>query len=111
MIYLISFFIFSILLNIFLTWYLYKVLGKLLYTADNLGDLYVVFRIYDDFVTSLYGMDMFYGEPMLQELVIKTKFVLEEIEKFEDIYGLTTDIERLEEDLHDDKTIATETPA
>jgi hypothetical protein len=44
-------------------------------------------------------MDMFYGEPILQELVGKIKFIREEIERFEEIYELTTDIELLEEEL------------
>jgi hypothetical protein len=101
MMYLITALIFSVIANIFMAWYVYKVLTKLLYTSDNLGDLYVVFRVYEDFVSSLYGMDMFHGEPILEELFHKIKFVREEIEKFEEIYGLTTDIVALEEDLED----------
>ena len=69
-----------------------------------MGDLYVVFRMYEGFVSSMYGMDMFYGEPIIQELLIKTKFVREELEKFEDVYNLTTDIEAIEEELVNDRT-------
>jgi len=104
MIYLIIGLILSVILNILLAWYVFKVLAKLLYTSDNLGDLYVVFRMYEDFVSSMYGMDMFYGEPIIQELLIKTKFVREELEKFEDVYNLTTDIEVIEEELVNDRT-------
>ena len=111
MIYLIGIFCLSVILNIFLIWYVYKLLAKLLYTSDNLGDLYVVFRIYEDFIGSLYSMEMFYGEPYLEELMRKTKFVREELEKFEDIYGLTTDVERLEEDLDDTTNSAAEEEA
>ena len=93
---------FSILLNVGLLWYLYRVLGKLLYTADNLGDLYVMFRMFENFTGSLYAMDMFHGEPILQELVEKTRIVREELERFEEIYELTTDIELIEEELRDD---------
>ena len=89
----------SIILNIFLTWYLIKVLSKLLYTSDNLGDLYVTLRTFEEFTASLYQMEMFYGEPVVKELVSKTSFVREEIQKFEEIYGLTTDVESLEEDI------------
>jgi len=102
--YLIIGLILSVVLNILLAWYVYKVLAKLLYTSDNLGDLYVVFRMYEGFVSSMYGMDMFYGEPIIQELLIKTKFVREELEKFEDVYNLTTDIEVIEEELVNDRT-------
>jgi hypothetical protein len=96
-------FVLSVLLNITLAWYVYKVLAKLLYTADNLGDLYVAFRMYERFCDSLYEMDMFYGEPVIKELIDKTKLVREELQRFEDIYGLTTDAELLEEEMADDE--------
>jgi len=91
----------SVALNGVLIWYITKILAKLLYTADNLGDLYIVFRSYEEFISELYQMDMFYGEPVLQELIQKTKLVREEIEKFEEIYELTTDIELVDEEVPD----------
>lgn len=100
---------FSLLLNIFLIWYVSKILGKLLYTSDNLGDLYVAFRIFEGFTTSMYNMEMFYGEPIMEELIAKTKLVCEEIEIFEEIYGLTTDLEMIEEEMADDRSTE-ETP-
>ena len=102
MTYLILGLILSVVLNVLLLWYTSKVLAKLLYTSDNLGDLYIVFRMYEDFVGSLYQMEMFYGEPILQELFDKTRLVREEMEKFEEIYSLTTDTERIEEDLKEE---------
>jgi len=90
--------IFSVSLNILLIWYVSKVLAKLLYTSDNLGDLYIIFHSYEKFVSGLYEMDMFYGEPILEELMKKTKLIREELERFEDIYSLTTDVEILEEE-------------
>ena len=50
----------SVILNGVLIWYTSKILSKLLYTADNLGDLYVVFASFKTFVSSLYQMDMFH---------------------------------------------------
>ena len=94
----------SAVLNIFLVWYLSKVLSKLLYTSDNIGDLYIAFRMFEDFISSLYDMEMFYGEPIIEELIAKTKLVVEELERFEEIYSLTTDIEPLEEELKYDRS-------
>ena len=94
----------SAVLNIFLVWYLSKVLSKLLYTSDNIGDLYIAFRMFEDFISSLYDMEMFYGEPIIEELITKTKLVVEELERFEEIYSLTTDIEPLEEELKYDRS-------
>ena len=98
----------SVILNIFLVWYLSKILSKLLYTSDNIGDLYITFRMFEDFISSLYDMQMFYGEPIMEELITKTKLVIEELEMFEEIYSLTTDIEPLEEELKHDRSTAEE---
>lgn len=103
MTYLILGLISSTILNIFLIWYVFKLLTKLLYTSDNLGDLYVTFRLFEDFVISLYQMEAYHGEPIVQELIGKTKLVREELERFEEIYGLTTEVELLEEDLMNDR--------
>ena len=92
----------STILNGILIWYVYKIISKLLYTADNLGDLYIAFSVYDKFVKELYEMEMFYGEPILEELMTRTKMVREEIERFEEIYELTTDIESVEEGQNSD---------
>ena len=75
-----------------------KILSKLLYTSDNLGDLYISFRSYEQYVDELFQMDMFYGEPVIEGLIDKIKMVRQELEKFEEIYNLTTEIEYVEED-------------
>tara|TARA_Y100000296_G_scaffold81447_1_gene108647 strand:+ start:17634 stop:17798 length:165 start_codon:yes stop_codon:yes gene_type:complete len=44
-------------------------------------------------------MDTYHGEPMIQELVFKTKEVIEEVENFRDIFEYTLD-EEIEEELN-----------
>jgi hypothetical protein len=98
----------SVLLNGLLVWYCFKILGKLLYTSDNLGDLYIIFHEFEDFIASLYQMDMFYGEPIIEELISRTKLVQEELNKFEEIYSLTTDIESIKEEIANARSAADE---
>jgi hypothetical protein len=43
-------------------------------------------------------MEIFYGEPMIQELMTRTKEVLDEVEGFREIFEYTLD-EELEEEL------------
>ena len=47
------------------------------------------------FAKSMYSMDTYHGEPMIQELIIKMKEVNLEIENFRDVfeYALDTEIE------------------
>jgi hypothetical protein len=55
--------------------------------------------MFENFTTSMYEMEMFYGEPILRELIEKTKSIRSELENFEDIYSLTTDVKLFEEEL------------
>ena len=95
-------FILSLVLNGILIWYGIKVLSKLLYTSDNLGDLYVAFRMFERFCDSLYEMDMYHGEPVIKELIFKIKLIRGELERFEEIYGLTLDLESIDKEIDDE---------
>tara|TARA_R110000824_G_scaffold9309_1_gene41707 strand:+ start:7579 stop:7923 length:345 start_codon:yes stop_codon:yes gene_type:complete len=92
----------SVALNALLLWYGLELLAKLLYTSDNLGDLFISCRSYEEFLKKIYEMEMFYGEPILEDLIKRTKLIREEIEQFEQIYELTTDIEIINEEETDD---------
>ena len=87
----------SLLLNAILLWYATKILSRLLFVADSLGDLYIGFRQYQEFVDQLFQMDMFFGEPIIEELLNRTKTMRSAIEEFQEIYDLTTYIEEVEE--------------
>ena len=88
----------SIALNMFLMWYLITVLRKLLYISENMADLFLLFKSFHAFIKSLYSMDSYYGEPIIQELVFKTKEVVTEMDNFRDIFETVLD-EELEEEL------------
>ena len=99
--------IFSIALNGFLAWYVIKILRKFVYISENLADLFLTIKAFQVFVSSMYSMESFYGEPMIQELVMRIKEVSEEMEVFRDIFEYSLDAE-LEEEL--DATTEEKTP-
>jgi len=94
-----TFFIISLVLNISLMWYLSKLLKKFMFVSSNLADLYFTTRAFEVFVKSLYAMNSYHGDPILQELVIKTKIVLAEIENFREVFEYALD-EELEEEFN-----------
>ena len=96
------------LLNIFLVWYIVRLLRKFLFVSENLADLFLTFKSFEMFTTSLYNMEMFYGEPVIQDLILKTKVVRAEVEGFRDIFEYTLDPE-LEEEIDGLATEAEET--
>ena len=90
----------SVLLNLLLGWYLVRLLSKFLFISENLADLFLTLKSFEVFTKSLYSMEMFYGEPVIQALINRTKVVLEETERFRDTFEYTLDYE-LEEELND----------
>ena len=88
----------SVLLNGLVVWYAINLLRNLMFISENLSVLYLTFKSFTVFTKSLYSMEMFYGEPMIQELMARTKEVLEEVEGFREIFEYTLD-EEIEEEL------------
>jgi len=69
-----------------------------MYISENLADLFLTVKAFQIFIKSMYSMDSFNGEPMIQELIMRIKDVSEEMEVFRDIFEYSLDDE-LEEEL------------
>lgn len=87
------------LLNVLLGWYIVKILRKFLFISENLSDLYLTTRAFQIFIKTLYSMDSFSGEPMIEEMILRIKDVGEEMENFRNIFEGALDAE-LEEELN-----------
>ena len=89
----------SVLLNGALIWYLIRLLRKFMFISTALADLFLTIKAFQIFVNSVYGMDSYHGEPIIQELVLKIQDVGEEMEMFREIFEYNLDYE-LEEELN-----------
>jgi len=85
----ILFLIFSILVNIFGIWYIYRLLKLLLNTSENIGDLKDTFEEFNEHVQGLYELNMYYGDDSIKALIEHSKIVLQRIQEFEEVYILT----------------------
>lgn len=83
----------SLVVNVALIWYVISLLRKFFFLSMNLSDIFLTFRAYEIFTKSLYNMEMFYGEPIIQELLDKTREARAEIENFRSIFEYTLDYE------------------
>tara|TARA_Y100000296_G_scaffold86701_1_gene127415 strand:+ start:926 stop:1267 length:342 start_codon:yes stop_codon:yes gene_type:complete len=79
----------SLILNIFLVWYLRKVLEKLMFVSDNIGGLMDVVKYYKEHVEGISELEVYCGDETIEALVNYTKAMHEELEEFEQIYSLT----------------------
>ena len=80
---------FSIILNVAVFVYARSAISRLLYVSEELGDLKMMVDSFSNHVSSLYEMEMYYGDQTLQGLVDHVQSFNEQLETFEFIYSLT----------------------
>ena len=81
--------ILSVLLNAAVFIYARSAISRLLYVSEELGDLKSMVDSFSDHVSSLYQLEMYYGDQTLQGLVDHAQSFSEQLETFEFIYTLT----------------------
>jgi len=89
----------SLIFNVLLIWYVVKLLKKFLFISENMSDLFLTTKAFQVFIKSLYSMDSYHGEPIIQNLIERIGEVNQEIESFREIFEYTLD-EELEEELN-----------
>ena len=90
---------FSLIANLLLGWYGVRLLKKFYFISENISDLYLTIKAFQVFVKTVYSMDSYHGEPIIQELVLRIKEVNEEVESFRDVFQYTLE-EEIEEELN-----------
>ena len=88
----------AVVLNVLLIWYIVKILRKFVFISENIADLFLTTKAFQVFLSSMYSMDSYHGEPMVQELMTRLADMGAELEKFRDIFEHNLDTE-LEEEL------------
>ena len=86
----------SIMLNVFLIWYVRSTLINLLYISDNLGALYEIILGFTNHLETVYELERFYGDPTLTNLLEHSKALSQELETFEEIFLLSEGPEEVE---------------
>ena len=97
----------SLIINVLLAWYLSKLLRKFMFISENISDLFLTTKAFRVFVKDMYSMDAFYGEPIIQELILRIREVNDEISNFREIFEYTIDDE-LEQELEEALNAETE---
>ena len=80
-----------VLLNIFLVWYIYTLLKKLLFVSDNIGGFLEGLESFSEHLESVYNMETYYGDATLERLLEHSRELVKEIEAYKEIYELTQD--------------------
>lgn len=92
----------SVFFNIGLVLYTRGAIVRLLSVSEELGDLQEMINSFARHITSIYQMEMFYGDETIQSLMDHAISFNEQLETFEHIYSLTAAEEQEGNLLEDD---------
>tara|TARA_R110002020_G_scaffold241737_2_gene454987 strand:- start:781 stop:1191 length:411 start_codon:yes stop_codon:yes gene_type:complete len=93
------FLLFSVATNFFFVWYLSRLTKTLMFFSENLNDLLDILTDFAAHVRSVYGLETFYGDETLLNLMQHGESVVEQMEKFEEIIYLAENEETKEDDV------------
>ena len=88
----------SVLLNIFLVWYVRNLLSQLYFVASNLSGLVDETISFRGHLSSVYELETFYGDETLAGLLVHVGQYSETLSDFEEIYELADEEDLKEND-------------
>ena len=84
----------SVAINVFLIWFSRLQSIKLTYVSANIGDLIDILTAYQGHLKRIYGMEMFYGDETLGNLMDHTRAIIDIIEnEYQDVVAIADPIE------------------
>ena len=86
----------SLVLNGFFFWYNRQLLSRIAFISNNIDDLTQMITNYRDHLSSVYSMEMFYGDETLKFLMSHTRDLRDLLEDYEDVVYITEPIEEIE---------------
>jgi hypothetical protein len=90
----------SLLVNGVFVWYIRAILKKLFFISDNIDTISQISNEFVEHIGTLHELEMYYGEPALQNLLEHSKHVAEQMQMFDDIL---IDLEFLEAKVEDNE--------
>ena len=77
----------------FATWYSIRLSKTLMYFSENMNDLLDSLVEYSNHIQSVYGLESYYGDQVLHNLLKHSQNIVEQIEMFDDILHLAEETE------------------
>ena len=93
----------SVIANIFAIWYIRRLLSKIWFVAQNLGDLVDLITNYRIHLKTLFELEDYYGDENIKFVLSHTTSLLEVLEEYEDIYNIVEESEEESEDQQEEE--------
>ena len=87
----------SILINVFLIWYLARLLKKFLNISEEMEELFLALEEFSEHVDIVNKMERFYGDETLENLMRHSKATADQAENFRIIYDMDYELRDDEE--------------
>ena len=78
----------SIVLNLFLIWFIYRCMYRISDLTVLLEDMLFKIGFFSKHLKSVYELEMFYGEPTLESIIEHSKELIDSFENFKQEYAL-----------------------
>jgi hypothetical protein len=88
----------SILINIFLVWYIVRLLKKFLNISEELENFFILLEEFSDHVDIVYKMERFFGDSTLENLMRHSKSASDSAKEFREIYDVNYENKELEDE-------------
>ena len=79
----------SLLFNIFLIWYCFKLIRELVEVSSTLDSLFTDIKIFANHLGAVYELETFYGDQTLENLLSHAKALTEEFDKYQSLFEIT----------------------
>ena len=80
--------IFSLAANSLLVWYIIKLIKKIQFISSSIESLDLDLQTFQKHLEQIYGLEMFYGEPVIEGLIKHSKLLLESFKDVRNDYDL-----------------------
>lgn len=85
---LLFFLVLSLIFNIFLVWFLYRLLNRHSYIISMVEDIQFKINLFSNHLENLYELEIFYGEPTIQKLIEHSKILLSSFVELNEDYDM-----------------------
>jgi len=93
----------SIAINFLLGWYVVKLLQKIRIFTEGIFDIVEKLNLLGGHLETIHQLEMFYGEPVLQNMIKHLKVMVADIKIFRDSFVIAEDQEQ-EEVINEEKS-------
>lgn len=98
----------SAIVNILLIWYIRSLMNRILQLPSGLNKLRGITEEYLEYLKYLYSLETFHGEPVVQELIGRTKVLSKNIQNNCDIFNIVMGDSEVDDDVEEEESDSNE---